>query len=922
MTIKYKIVTRSLVIFFLWNLYYVDDSFCIASISSSQKPSHASKKSPSKAHTKQSSSLSLTKTLPLSLTQKQISGTRTTGAGSRRIEKSIFHKRQTKPYQNPSDNRPKLYVELQESRLLFHVQNKDLLKTISMTFQQSSSSANHDIETQIIPSKDVAKSSSTNERVLIEGIYGVYLLPSGPHIVLIYDTEEVYTSTRENDKITNLKNEKVPLFELRKITKMEIVRVPYNGVEGIGAVPSLTVMQRKEEERQLRLLRASFREHALYYTPIYRHEMNPNSVSKFVHDDITHTVQRTFLLHAALSIQNNQTNQTNIIDEKLQNKTESSLDKESQKNILQSSRGNNFLWSTSDSRFFWNEDLIRPLLPPTSPSNAKYFTSSRELLLRFIIPCTSAFVGVQTCVPLNEAKSGNPSQNNTNYDLLLISRRSRYRAGTRFTMRGADATGSVANYAETEQIIILNNTEDEKVANINSEIYSHVQTRGSIPLRWSSPADVKTYAPRVRIGMDPLSQARALRRHLVEQLTLYSHSVPEILEYEKKKGQAKTAELVFCNLVDKQKDQGRLGRAFDTVLKAVLDIYKTEPIFSYGVEHIWYDFHAECKGGKWYKLKSLLEQVTPALDTHKYFSARGTKICSLQRGTVRTNCMDCLDRTNVVQSLFARYVIFHQLYNRYAKEKSSGRTLPLEFVVAYRKEPLSLPWKEGEKWHRALWADNADTISNLYAGTNALKGDFTRTGQRTKKGMLDDGVNSVTRYYLNNFADAMRQEGYDLMTGSTFFSFVKDDALGRNGSQDKKISKESQKNDRELHLRWLPGDLKSHTLSETIAPLNSGSLFDDKEREEIPSPLETAALAAIDHRAASDRPWWAMEEDEKIIAEGDIEKNLSGEVLRERISSTGRTGAISIIGAALLTLTAPITTATAIMLILGPGLFS
>merc|ERR1712127_1105749 len=142
------------------------------------------------------------------------------------------------------------------------------------------------------------------------------------------------------------------------------------------------------------------------------------------------------------------------------------------------------------------------------------------------------------------------------------------------------------------------------------------------------------------------------------------------------------------------------------------------------------------------------------------------------RGAIRTNCMDCLDRTNVVQSLFARYIIFHQVYNRFAKKLRIGRTIPLEYVVAYKKEPLSLPWKEGEKNHRALWADNADTISNLYAGTNALKGDFTRTGKRTKKGMIDDGVNSVTRYYLNNFADAMRQEGYDLMTACTPFSYV------------------------------------------------------------------------------------------------------------------------------------------------------
>lgn len=43
--------------------------------------------------------------------------------------------------------------------------------------------------------------------------------------------------------------------------------------------------------------------------------------------------------------------------------------------------------------------------------------------------------------------------------------------------------------------------------------------------------------------------------------------------------------------------------------------------------------------------------------------------------------------------------------------------------------------------------------SMLYAGTPALKGDFTRTGQRTKMGLLQDGTNSAIRYVVNNFQD-------------------------------------------------------------------------------------------------------------------------------------------------------------------------
>jgi len=54
---------------------------------------------------------------------------------------------------------------------------------------------------------------------------------------------------------------------------------------------------------------------------------------------------------------------------------------------------------------------------------------------------------------------------------------------------------------------------------------------------------------------------------------------------------------------------------------------------------------------------------------------------------------------------------------------------------------------------REAWTENANKVSIMYSGTPALKTDFTRTGKRTLKGACDDGVNSLTRYYINNFCD-------------------------------------------------------------------------------------------------------------------------------------------------------------------------
>jgi len=84
--------------------------------------------------------------------------------------------------------------------------------------------------------------------------------------------------------------------------------------------------------------------------------------------------------------------------------------------------------------------------------------------------------------------------------LCLISRRSRYRAGTRYFRRGIDETGHVANFNETEQVLLVEKqastgaTSDDAFATK----LSFVQIRGSVPLFW---AEVNTlrYKPDLQI---------------------------------------------------------------------------------------------------------------------------------------------------------------------------------------------------------------------------------------------------------------------------------------------------------------------------------------------------------------------------------------------------------------------------------------
>jgi hypothetical protein len=46
------------------------------------------------------------------------------------------------------------------------------------------------------------------------------------------------------------------------------------------------------------------------------------------------------------------------------------------------------------------------------------------------------------------------SESESEVRLVLVSRRSRHRAGQRYLKRGADGAGDVANFVETEQLLV------------------------------------------------------------------------------------------------------------------------------------------------------------------------------------------------------------------------------------------------------------------------------------------------------------------------------------------------------------------------------------------------------------------------------------------------------------------------------------
>lgn len=105
-----------------------------------------------------------------------------------------------------------------------------------------------------------------------------------------------------------------------------------------------------------------------------------------------------------------------------------------------------------------------------------------------------------------------------------------------------------------------------------------------------------------------------------------------------------------------------------------------------------------------------MNELEQDIENYKYFSIDfNNTVLETQKGTFRVNCIDNLDRTNVVQSMIARRSILIQLNKNYNKD-----------VV------LDSPYSEFEKTFKCLWANNADALSLIYSGTGALKVDFTK----------------------------------------------------------------------------------------------------------------------------------------------------------------------------------------------------
>ncbi|EES06956.1 hypothetical protein BDA96_04G188600 [Sorghum bicolor] len=306
-------------------------------------------------------------------------------------------------------------------------------------------------------------------------------------------------------------------------------------------------------------------------------------------------------------------------------------------------------------------------------------------------------------------------------NVTLIARRCTRRIGTRMWRRGADAEGYAANFVESEQIM-----------QSKGFTASYVQVRGSMPFLWEQIVDL-TYKP----SFDIVRQEEA----------------PRVLERHFHDLQKKYGAVLAADLVNTGGGEGRLRERY---AKSI------EPILSEDIRYVHFDFHRVCGHIHFERLSQLYDQIKDYLQKHKYFlvNDKGEKI-EEQTGTVRTNCIDCLDRTNVTQSMIGRNILESQLQR--IGVFGAGDTISKHAAF--------------DTNYKVLWANHGDAISIQYSGTPALKGDFVRYGKRTTEGILNDLKNALGRYYFNNFADGTKQDAMDLLQGHYMTSVSRDMAV-------------------------------------------------------------------------------------------------------------------------------------------------
>ncbi|CZT51580.1 related to polyphosphoinositide phosphatase family member [Rhynchosporium secalis] len=323
--------------------------------------------------------------------------------------------------------------------------------------------------------------------------------------------------------------------------------------------------------------------------------------------------------------------------------------------------------------------------------------------------------------------------------ITIIARRSRYFAGARFLKRGANDLGYVANDVETEQIVSEMLTTSFHAPGpklfASPNFTSYVQHRGSIPLYWTQDNTGVTPKPPIELNLvDPFYSAAAL--HFDNLFERYG------------------APVYVLNLVKARERTPRESKLLVEFTNAITYLNQFLPADKKIIHKAW-DMSRASKSRDQDVIGTLENIAEEVVTTTGFFHNGDGKITmpKVQNGVARTNCIDCLDRTNAAQFVIGKRALGHQLH---------ALGIIGDTSIDYDTDAVNL--------FTHMYHDHGDTIAIQYGGSQLVNTmeTYRKINQWTSHSR--DMVESFKRYYNNSFLDGQRQEAYNLFLGNYIFA--------------------------------------------------------------------------------------------------------------------------------------------------------
>ncbi|RLN67359.1 hypothetical protein BBJ29_008081 [Phytophthora kernoviae] len=362
--------------------------------------------------------------------------------------------------------------------------------------------------------------------------------------------------------------------------------------------------------------------------------------------------------------------------------------------------------------------------------------------------------------------------------IVLLARRSRHFAGTRYLKRGVADTGKAANDVETEQII-----EDESMG--PGKFSSFVQHRGSIPVFWSQETSATLPKPPIVLNrVDPTYNA--MQKHFADLFSRYGSPIValNLVKQSEKKEREVIVGNEYMNAVEylnsfmppKHRvryvalDYSRLSGPKQKGLNVLHSLDKVavwaltqtgffcsapkRQICQNGNKRTAQAFFPNAPSESWDAFIATNNQRPGENDCDKATPeppasptiTRNSGDWLEQRGILRTNCIDCLDRTNVSQFSVGMRALGQQLY-----------------VMGIKNTPLLESRSQLVLVLMKLYSLMGDAISMQYGGSEAHKNVKNSAARENVKHR--ELLTSIRRYYSNSFTDTAKQDAINIFLG-------------------------------------------------------------------------------------------------------------------------------------------------------------